>query len=74
MLRLRLPQLAIFNHSSAAISLALLMSLKIRAELDRGIYPAGQMISNTELSELNLELAKFHRDWNQSLLPPSKHY
>lgn len=50
------------------------MSLKIRAELDRGIYPAGQMISNTELSELNLELAKFHRDWNQSLLPPSKHY
>jgi hypothetical protein len=43
--------------------------LKIRAELDRGIYPTGLKITDEELSGLNLKLAKFHGDWNYTLLP-----
>ena len=46
--------------------------MKIRAELDRGIYPIGLKITDTELSELNLKMAKFHGDWNYSLLPARK--
>jgi hypothetical protein len=38
--------------------------LKIRAELDRGIYPIGVKITDEELSGLNLKVAKFHGDWN----------
>ena len=45
--------------------------LKIRAELDRGSYPIGIKITDAELSELNLRLAKFHGDWNYTLLPKS---
>ncbi|MHB8416419.1 MAG: ISAzo13 family transposase, partial [Acidiferrobacteraceae bacterium] len=43
--------------------------LKIRAELDRGVYPIGLKITDAELAKLNLKLAKFHGDWNYSLLP-----
>jgi Rhodopirellula transposase DDE domain len=46
--------------------------LKIRAELDRGIYPTGLKITDAELSGLNLKLAEFHGDWNYTLLPPRK--
>ena len=46
--------------------------LKIRAELDRGIYPIGLKITDAELSGLNLKLAKFHGDWNYTLLPRRK--
>ena len=46
--------------------------LKIRAELDRGNYPVGIKISDAELSGLNLKLAKFHGDWNYTLLPRHK--
>jgi hypothetical protein len=44
--------------------------LKIRAELDRGVYPIGLKITDAELTALNLKLAKFHGDWNYTLLPP----
>ena len=44
--------------------------LKIRAELDRGLYPIGLKITDAELTGLNLKLAKFHGDWNYTLLPP----
>ena len=43
--------------------------LKIRAELDRGIYPTGIKITDAELADLNLKLALFHGDWNYTLLP-----
>jgi hypothetical protein len=43
--------------------------LKIRAELDRGDYPTGIKISDTELNLLNLKLGKFHGEWNYALLP-----
>jgi hypothetical protein len=46
--------------------------LKIRAELDRGIYRVGLKITDAELSGLNLKLAKFHGDWNYTLLPLRK--
>jgi len=44
--------------------------LKIRAELDHGIYPIGLKITDAELTGLNLKLSKFHGDWNYTLLPP----
>ena len=43
--------------------------LKIRAELDRGIYPTGIKITDAELADLNLKLAPFHGNWNYTLLP-----
>ena len=46
--------------------------LKIRAELDRGIYPIGLKITDAQLSGLNLKLAEFHGDWNYTLLPPRR--
>ena len=46
--------------------------LKIRAELDRGLYPIGLKITDAELSGLNLKLAKFHGYWNYTLLPQRK--
>jgi hypothetical protein len=46
--------------------------LKSRAELDRGIYPIGMKITDAELRALNLKLAKFHGDWNYTLLPQGK--
>ncbi len=46
--------------------------LKIRAELDRGIYPIGIKITDAELTGLNLKLANFHGGWNYTLLPLRK--
>lgn len=47
--------------------------LRIRTELDRGNYPTGIKISDTELNALNLKQSQFHGDWNYALLPrPNK--
>ena len=46
--------------------------LKIRAELDRGVYPVGLKVTDAELSGLSLKLANFHGDWNYTLLPLRK--
>ena len=46
--------------------------LKIRAELDRGIYPIGLKTADAERRGLNLKLARFHGDWNHTLLPQRK--
>jgi hypothetical protein len=43
--------------------------LKIRAELDRGKYPTGIKVSDAELNELSIKIAKFRGDWNYALLP-----
>lgn len=43
--------------------------LRIRAELDRGKYPTGIKISDAELNELSIKMAKFRGDWNYALLP-----
>lgn len=46
--------------------------LKIRAELDTGSYPAGIKVTEAELAGLNLKRARFHGDWNYTLLPSRK--
>ena|SRR5437868_905117 len=46
--------------------------LKIRAELDRGRYPAGIKVSDAEFAAVNLERADFHGDWNYTLQPGKK--
>jgi transposase len=43
--------------------------LRIRAELDRGIYPTGIKIPDSQLASLNLKLDSFHGDWNYTVLP-----
>lgn len=46
--------------------------LQIRAELDRGHYPAGIKVSDAELAAVNLKRADFHGDWNYTLRPTRK--
>jgi transposase len=46
--------------------------LKIRAELDRGMYPTGIEVSDAELAALKIKRARFHGDWNYTLLPTRK--
>ena len=46
--------------------------LKIRAELDRGKYPTGIKITDTELALLNLKPDNFHGEWNYTVLPVRK--
>jgi hypothetical protein len=46
--------------------------LRIRAELDRGVYPTGIKITDAELNELNMKQAEFHGDWNYAILPQRK--
>jgi hypothetical protein len=43
--------------------------LRIQAELDAGIYPTGIKVSNQELDAVNLKRAKFHGEWNYTLMP-----
>jgi transposase len=43
--------------------------LRIRAELDSGVYPTGIKVSDTELAAVNLKRADFHGDWNYRILP-----
>jgi hypothetical protein len=46
--------------------------LKIRAELDSGRYPVGIKVSDEELAALNIKRAKFHGEWNYTLMPITK--
>lgn len=43
--------------------------LKVRAELDSGVYPTGIKVSDEELSAVNLQPDAFHGEWNYSILP-----
>ena len=53
----------LIGHTSTAAG------LKIRAELDAGLYPTGIKVTDSELDALNLRRADFHGDWNYTLLP-----
>jgi hypothetical protein len=44
--------------------------LKVRAELDKGYYPTGVKVSDTELASVPLTKHKFHGDWNYTVHPP----
>jgi hypothetical protein len=43
--------------------------LKVKAGLDRCVYPAGKKISDEELAQVKLRRRKFHGDWNYSVMP-----
>jgi hypothetical protein len=43
--------------------------LRIRAELDRGQYPTGTLVSDQQLASLNLKRSEFHGEWNYSVMP-----
>jgi hypothetical protein len=43
--------------------------LRVRAELDSETYPSGTKVSNAALKELHLKRARFHGDWNYTLVP-----
>jgi Rhodopirellula transposase DDE domain len=47
--------------------------LRVRSELDRGRYPAGITITDTQMATVRLERHRFHGDWNYTIHPdPSK--
>jgi Rhodopirellula transposase DDE domain len=43
--------------------------LRVRCELDRGAYPKGRDVTETQMATLNLEPHRFHGDWNYTLHP-----
>jgi hypothetical protein len=43
--------------------------LRVRCELDRGRYPKGRKISETEMATVNLAPHRFHGDWNYTITP-----
>ena len=45
--------------------------LRIHAGLDKGRYPTGRTVSRAELSQLRIEPAPFHGDWNCTIHPGS---
>jgi hypothetical protein len=46
--------------------------LQVKAALDRNDYPAGTKVSNEELARVNLKPARFHGNWNYTVVPVSK--
>jgi transposase len=47
--------------------------LQVKSELDTGTYPAGIKVSDEELAQVVLRPAKFHGEWNYSILPHPSH-
>jgi hypothetical protein len=43
--------------------------LRIRAALDRKRYPKGVEIDDSELAKVKLQHAKFHGEWNYTIIP-----
>jgi len=43
--------------------------LKVQSEPDRGSYPAGVKVRDTDLAQINLRRDEFHGDWNYEVLP-----
>jgi hypothetical protein len=43
--------------------------LRVRAELDRGRYPAGLKVTDAQLATVCLERHRFHGDWNYTIHP-----
>jgi Rhodopirellula transposase DDE domain len=46
--------------------------LHVRAELDRGPYPAGVTVSDAQLASVRLERHRFHGDWNYTIHPAAQ--
>src|SRR5947199_3881852 len=43
--------------------------LRVRCELDRGAYPKGQDVTDSEMATLNRVPHRFHGDWNYTIHP-----
>jgi len=43
--------------------------LKVRARLDRNVYPSGLKVTDQELAAVSLKPDKFHGEWNYSIYP-----
>src|SRR5215208_310626 len=43
--------------------------LSVHCELDRNRYPKGIIISDEEIAAINIKRAKFHGEWNYTILP-----
>jgi hypothetical protein len=43
--------------------------LHVRAELDRGPYPAGVSVTDAQMATIRLERHRFHGDWNYTISP-----
>ena len=46
--------------------------LRIKAQLDSGIYPTGIKVSDEQLAAVNLRPAAFHGEWNYCIRPTHK--
>jgi hypothetical protein len=46
--------------------------LHVRAELDRGPYPAGVTVTDAQLASVCLERHRFHGDWNYTIHPAAQ--
>jgi hypothetical protein len=43
--------------------------LRARADIDRGLYPAGIEVSDERLAAVRIRRARFHGEWNYTILP-----
>ena len=43
--------------------------LRVRSELDRGRYPSGVTVTDSQMATLCLERHRFHGDWNYTIHP-----
>lgn len=46
--------------------------LKVRCQVDQQLYPAGTVVSDAELAQVNLQPADFHGEWNYVIAPHTK--
>jgi hypothetical protein len=43
--------------------------LRVEAEIDHSIYPAGQKVSDEQMAQVNLTMESFHGEWNYTIAP-----
>ena len=43
--------------------------LRVRCELDRGVYPKGETVTDAQMATLRLVPHRFHGDWNYTIHP-----
>jgi len=43
--------------------------LRVEAEIDHTIYPAGQKVSDEQMAQVNLTMESFHGEWNYTIAP-----
>jgi len=43
--------------------------LRVRCELDRGVYPKGEIITDAQMATLQLVPHRLHGDWNYTINP-----